>query len=156
MVEFKELILIRATILFLLCTFIFRWEFWPVSHYPVFATPIETDKFTSYRFALSYSDGRIIFPLVTDNARRLDIYFEHEFHPAHAATRVGKLNMYAAISFLRLSYVGKLDEFMALLEGVNGAFILVEWHVWQNERFEVVRSERIFQINDDELYDQLL
>lgn len=156
MVEFKELILIRVTIVFLLCTFVFRWEFWPVSHYPVFATPIETDKFTSYRFALHYKDGRTLFPLAVNDARRLDVYLEHEFDSHYSETKVGKLNIYAAISFLRINYVGRLTELSALLEDLESAYILAEWHELEGGRSKVIRSERLFQINDDEFYDQLL
>lgn len=156
MIESKDLIFVRTTVIFLFLTFIFRWEFWPVSHYPVFSSPIQSGKFVSYRFALLYKDGTVRFPLGVDDSRRIDVYLEHEFSPKNAARKVGKLNIYAAISFLKLSYVGRLGELPELLEGLESAYILAEWHVIEKDKTRVVQAERLFHIDDDEFYNHLL
>ena len=79
MSSLSERLLLRATFIFLLCCFVFKLEFWPVSHYPVFSTPVMPDGFVSYRFVLQYQDGSVTYPLTFSDARRLDVYLEHEF-----------------------------------------------------------------------------
>lgn len=156
MIENKEALLIRATLIFLALVYILKLEFWPVSHYPVFSTSVEAGKFTSYRMAFAYQDERIVFPLMGNDARRLDVYLEHEFDPRNVSKRVGKLNMYAGIGMVRMRYHGRLDELAKLLKGVESAFILREWHQKIEGEYRVVKTEKLFEIGGNELFERLL
>lgn len=156
MTKHQETLLVRVTLFFLMLVYVFKLEYWPISYYPVFSQPVVIGKFTSYRMGISYKDGRVLFPLTGSNARRLDVYLEHEFNPQNAASKVGKLNLYAGLSFLRLSYHGRLGELSKLLDGAQSAFVLREVHHNIKGQYQVIEADRLFEIGDNELFDQIL
>ncbi len=151
-----EKILLRATFVFLISCFAFKLEFWPVSHYPVFSTPIKPGTFVSYRFALSYEDGRVAFPLVRDNARRMDVYLEHQFDQRLNPAPAGELNFYAGLSMLRTQYHYQMLELSKLLDGLDSGYILKEVHALKNGRYEVISAQKLYQQSAQEIYAHIL
>lgn len=151
-----EKFLLRATIIFLISCFAFKLEFWPVSHYPVFSTPIKSGEFISYRFALQYQDGRVVYPLVRDNARRMDVYLEHQFDERLKPAQMGELNFYAGLSMLRTQYHYQMLALSKLLEGIDSGYILREVHEFKNGRYEVITSQKLYEQSSQEIYAHIL
>ncbi len=146
----------RITLVFLLVVFLFKIEFWPISHYPVFVTESSNQEFSTYRLALEYKDGRTIFPLTGDYGRKVNSIVTLEVNEIKKVREGGIINLYEAIALLKMQYIWRPMELYQLTQNVRSAALVEEVRILKEKRYELKETRKLFEVSEGEFYDRIL
>lgn len=151
----KEKYLLRITIPFLVAVFLFKIEFWPISHFPVFVTKSTNQQFSTYRLALEYQDGSISFPLKGDYGRKVNSIVGIEVNRIKQVRKGGIVNLYEAIALLKMQYDQRPMEFYKLTENVRSVALVEQVRILKGDHYELAQTRKLFEVTAREFYDRI-
>jgi hypothetical protein len=147
-------IFFRSTLILLVFIVAFRIEYWPFSHYPVFADKKDSSEYVIYQFIIEKNDGSKITPLNKGLSRRVHVFMLHEEEKGvHGA---GELNLKAAIHFLKSQYHGMHKVlYIDNVTNVARAYIVREHYKKSASNDYVFHDEKIIYQIDQRGFDEI-